>query len=455
MEERDDCLGVLRVLGQDEWRNYNVEIDILRSGPVQHGIWEFRNLGRYGKTFAGCPILCAYVLGQVGDSHNMEEKTDPSGKTYESFMGATAERIVGSISENPEDVWVHERDGYQWVTARGKLWRFYAKELVDKIARQGRMSVSAETETPKETTEEKGDRKIFNSWTGLGVTILGDRVAPAVPNAHIRALAEMEEEFRNCKLRAAALEQAPGDKKPQIKRKEGVNRMNMIQRQKLEALFPDHLVIGCSEDSSHVLLMSKKDGVMCAYQFPAGVPDTTVVSENIRPVCASVSYCFEDEVCVSADCTEMLSTMSAQLAAARCQVDTLTKDLTDSKAMMAEMERREDLRRQKAAEDAVCAKLSAVNGLRTESERLDDTLADGIIADCRAGAYNKCADKDGRWTGAEEAVTRLMALVAEADQKRYEARKSSEGKPRYAWAAAKEGSESSDIGGILSYINGK
>ena len=62
MEERDDRLGVLRVLGLDEWRNYNVEIDILRSGPVQHGIWEFRNLTECAKTFIGWPDpvrLCA------------------------------------------------------------------------------------------------------------------------------------------------------------------------------------------------------------------------------------------------------------------------------------------------------------------------------------------------------------------------------------------------------------
>lgn len=455
MEERDERLGVLRIMGMDEWRNYNVEIDILRSGPVQHGIWEFRNLDRYGKTFAGCPILCAYVLGQVGDSHNMEERLDRDGKVYESFMGATAERIVGSISENPEDVWVHERDGYQWVTARGKLWRFYAKELVDKIAQQGRMDVSAETETDQESTEEEGDRKIFNSWTGLGVTILGDRVAPAVPNAHIRALAEMEEEFRNCKLRAAALEQAPGDNKPQIEKKKGVNRMNMIQKQNLEALFPDHVVVGCSEDSRHVLLMSRKNGVLCAYQFPEGVPDTTVVAENIRPVCASVSYCFADETVVSADCTEMMAALSAQLESTRCQVEALTKDLNESRTLVGDMERREDQRRQKAAEDAVCAKLNAVNGLRTESEKLDATLADGIIADCKAGAYNKCADKDGNWTGAEEAVMRLMALVGEADQKRMEVRKASEGKARYAWSEAKGGESGGDFGSVLSYINNR
>ena len=455
MKERDDRLGVLRVLGLDEWRNYNVEIDILRSGPVQHGIWEFRNLTECAKTFIGCPILCAYVLGEIGDGHNMEERRGKDGELYESFTGATAERIVGSISENPDDVWTHERDGYTWVTARGKLWRFYAKELVDKIARQGRMSVSAETEVDQNRVEKEDGREIYNAWTGLGVTILGDRVAPAVPNAHIRALAEIKEEFKNCKLRVAALEKEPAENhKPQIETK-GVKRMNAIQKQRLEGLFPDHLVVGCSEDSRHVLLMSKKDGTVCAYQFPEGVPDTTVVAENIRPVCASVSYCFEDEVCVNADCTEMMATMAAQLAATRFQVETLTKDLTESRNLVGDMERREDQRRQKAAEDAVRAKLSAVNSLRTESERLDTSLADPIIADCTAGIYNKCSDKDGNWTGADEAVMRLMALVGEADQKRYEDRKASEKKPQYAWTAAGGGESNSDIDGILSYINGK
>ena len=64
MEER---VCQLRVLGQDSFKNYNVEIDILSSGPVQRGHWEFRNLDKYAKTFVGCPILCAYVLTQMAE----------------------------------------------------------------------------------------------------------------------------------------------------------------------------------------------------------------------------------------------------------------------------------------------------------------------------------------------------------------------------------------------------
>lgn len=222
-------LGRLRVLSQDAMRNYDVQLEVLRDQPVQGGKWEYLHLAEFAKTFCGTPILCAYVNGKVGDGHNFRERVDKNGQKYYSFTDATAERIVGTISEEPDDVWVEEREGRTWIIAKGKIWRYYNRELADKIAEQGRIDVSAETNI-EEMHEEDG-REIFDKWFGLGVTILGDWVPPAVPGANLRAasLQQRAEEFKDMKLRVAALENRKTDKS------KGVNRMNKTALAALQA----------------------------------------------------------------------------------------------------------------------------------------------------------------------------------------------------------------------------
>lgn len=66
-----------------------------------------------------------------------------------------------------------------------------------------RMEVSVEVIVTDE--HEENGRDVYDEWDGIGFTILGDAVAPAVPNANIRAIAAMQEEFEEMKLRVASL----------------------------------------------------------------------------------------------------------------------------------------------------------------------------------------------------------------------------------------------------------
>lgn len=429
----------LRVLSQDDFRNYNVEIDILSSGPVQGGTWEFRNLEKYAHTFCGVPILCAYVFGKIGDGHNAETRIGRDGKEHRSHMGATSERIVGAISDKPGDVWVHEKNGKTWVTARGKLWRMYAEELVDKIARQGRMDVSSETEVTEETMERDGQREIYNDWTGFGVTILGDDVAPAVPNAHLRKLAAMQQEFKTMKLRVAALEKP--NHEPQVTNNKGVNlSMNKALLACMAKLFfsvrcgdktDSYDVVCCSEDENHVLLMAK-DGTMCSYQFKEGEAKDTVIPSRIKAINLSAEYAFEDGVKMALDTGTVFTALSEKLTVANASLADVQAKLTTAQATITTMETAENARRALAAEHAVTEKLAASNALLSADEQLDSKLAEPILADCKAGKFNACADKDGNWTGCGEAVSRLMALIGEESMKREEQRRASSQK-HYAW----------------------
>ena len=185
--------GELKVLQRINEYEFAVEIWVMRSG-VNRNRWDYRNVEENYRTFAGQPILTAYVAGQVGDGHNSHTALDPvTGELYNSYTGPTDERIVGTISENPDDISLQERDGETWIVAKGRIWRVYAPELVDKIVRTGTMEVSAETNVLEEY--ENGDIEVFTRWDGIGVTILGDAVAPAIPGANIKALADLRDTF--------------------------------------------------------------------------------------------------------------------------------------------------------------------------------------------------------------------------------------------------------------------
>lgn len=206
-------MGELKVLKKVNDLEYAVQFSLLNPKRNLNG-WSYQNLEKYMSTFAGTPILTAYLPdGTVGDGHNMRETTDlETGERYMSFEDATAERIVGVLSDKPGEIWIEEIDGTPWIRANGRLFSFYNKRLVDKIAKQGSMRVSVETEVTQSHTED--DTEIFTEWRGLGVTVLGDNVQEACVGANIKAAAfkAAQAKLKEMQLKAAQLENAEHNK---------------------------------------------------------------------------------------------------------------------------------------------------------------------------------------------------------------------------------------------------
>lgn len=185
--------GQLRVLATENPKLYDVEIWALNSEVNRNG-WKYINLAQHLDEFLDIPLLTAYVGGGmvIGDGHNYNLKRDPeTGEEYASFTAPDAERIVGWVPKDRSNVRLEMQDGIEWVVLKGSLWAWYAKELVDQIARQGRMEVSIETLILKEHQEEGVD--VEEEYLVLGVTILGNGVTPAVAGAKIQTLAELSE----------------------------------------------------------------------------------------------------------------------------------------------------------------------------------------------------------------------------------------------------------------------
>lgn len=409
----DRYVGELRVLEQLNTYEFAFEADILRTGPVQGGRWEFANIEQNYKSFAGKPVLIAYVGRRIGDGHNAAERIDPAtGERYRSFTDATAERIIGMISENDSDLTLYESDGYTWLRVKGRIWTYYAKEAVAEIVRTGRMDVSIEAEV-YDVREEDG-REVYDTWLGIGLTVLGAGVDPAVPGANIRALADMQEEFESMKLRVASLVKEEQNKPNNNSEQKGLKRMRLSKQQlrELQAKFSEHTVLAAEQNENNVVvcLMSKL-GATAVYVMES--LDDAVYAEKIQTINAQTHFCADgcDDVVVDAcDLTELASENAKEcLDRAECA----EKELKECKAEMERMVNAENARRVKAAQKAAEDALAQFNHDRDEKVSADTLKS--LSADIEAGKFTALCDANGVWNGDDAVTEKVLALCAKAD----------------------------------------
>ena len=436
--------GTLKVTQRLNEYEFGVELWVMREGENRNK-WSYQNLAEYYKTFVGQPILVAYVGQVVGDGHNMAKRRDPeTGEEYYSFMDGTAERIVGTLSEDERDFTLVERDGHTWLKAKGRLFEFYAPELVEKIRRQGTMEVSAETNVTE--SHKEGDVDVFTKWTGLGVTILGDRVSPAIPGASIAKLAAMQEEFKSLKLRAASLHTA-AEGSGKINKKGLKRSMNKQMMESVQTKFPNHKLIALSEDGMSVGLLDAS-GNLFSYTFNA--EDNGEVMESRIAPCAAHIVLSAGEVELNADVADVVAYTVSAAKTENGEIKQLSEELNAAKEQIRAMQEAESKRRLSVCKATAKATLEAFNANR--KEKLSEDALKDINENIESGVYANSCDKDGAWLGEKMVRSAVLAVcgeaVMEADRKAAESRKSA-----FAWNNAKgDGSGDSGIEGMLSRI---
>ena len=446
-EKNTGQFGELKVLARENDLFYLVEIAVMREGMNRNG-WDYRNADKFAETFMGCPILTAYVGNKIGDGHNMDRKIGPNGEEYYSTMSPYAERIVGCIGENEGDIRVEERDGHKWIIARGRLWRFYHKELVDKIASQGRMEVSAETEVFE--GEKVGDAEVYTNWRGLGVTILGDDVQPAIPGANVKALSDLKAELFKMKLRAAQLSEQPEDEpdggepeepdyddpdEPDDDRededegeedgeerinalKQGVRKtMNKKQLAEMAKRFGEDCRV-LAADEKHVCMLRK--GEPAVYVFDS--VDETIVPEHY--VVPDVTACFRINGENTAEVD--IADLTAELAANSAEFERLynaEKERADkAEDAVRKMQEVEKTRRIQDVKNALKTRLNEIMAeMEVEGcEEICDELcgqAEEYVGDCGNAEWN------GAEMAADELNARCMKRVLDAARKKNESEK--------------------------------
>lgn len=412
--ENREFLGTLRVTQSLNEFEFGVELEIMRSGPNRNH-WDYRNIDKYYLTFLGAPILVAYTHGgaRVGDGHNMDRRRDPeTGEVYYSFTSGTAERIVGTLSDDPEDFSLSEKDGETWIIAKGRIFAFYAKELVDKIIETGSMEVSAETDVREEYEDEQGVT-VFTDWVGLGVTILGDGVAPAIPGANIAALAAMQEDFEELKLRAASLREG-GEPAPEIKENtdKGVTKiMHAYNKTQIAALadkFTGWIVVCAAKDDEGKILVGLRNASWEFGRYVMSNEAETFAPERVEKIAVNADF----GEGLTSDVGDIVSGLNSELAVNAASLETTTHQLDEANETIRTLREQESARRMADAHRAAAETLAKFNANR--DEKVEDAVLDAVNADIDNGLYANSVDSEGKWIGVAEVEKTVKALCADA-----------------------------------------
>lgn len=436
--------GELRMLKRESEFIFPVELALLNDRLTKNG-WKFVNLEQHRAEWAGVPILTAYVNGGriVGDGHNQTTRTDAQGNEYQSFTDSTAERIVGALSDDPNDIRIEERDGAQWVVGKGFLWAWYAHELCLQIANdaeQGRnMSVSIEALVTDGYMED--GIEIETNYVPLGVTVLGHGVTPAVDDAHIAMLTAIGSELKELKLRAASYINGSAEEKPQNPTKNGVEkrmRLSKQQLKKLQAKFAEHRLLAAEqyEDGSVFVCMMSANGTAATYTMAS--LDESIVPERIESVNAQVHFCAGDgkeDVCV--DASDMTECAAEDMKECRDRAECAEKELKECKATIEKMENAENARRLSAAKDKATATLEAFNARR--EEKVDAKCLEALTREIEAGKFTALCDETGAWIGEKAVEREVKALCADAVMEQDKAHAAKAAEPM-TWGSVKKAS---------------
>ncbi len=446
--------GSIRICSTTNSEIYKVRLELL-NGNKNRNNWVYENIDRHLSDFAGKPILYSVIDGKIANGHDFEIVRDKqTGEEYASFIGATSEHIGGYIEKetasgvlNPH---IENINGVDWVVADGALWRWYNKELVDEIERNGgSMKVSIETLVSKNRIVNGVEYE--EEYRILGVTILGTGVQEAVAGANIRKLSACMGELEKLKIRAASYMQIdnkePQNSKNKQNSKKGESRTMAKVRKvdDLRSLFPNHTVLGVNGQS--VALLNEK-GRCCSYTF-LDEKENTVVPERIEENIAVNSVFGEGENAINISAEELVGAVQAQLNSTKTALDKATAENAELTAKINAMTEAEYLRRKKVVERVI---RETLGDNRTQyGADIDEHFVDDLLTDECLSNYARMEDKDG-FCGENAARTevdaRCMRKLKEASRARQNA-----AKPVYAWMIGGEGDEGKPDSGISTAID--
>lgn len=429
-DEYRSFTGEIRNLTKKNDFIYEVEIWLLNDMTNRNN-WRYTNMEANKDQFAGTPILIAYTNNgaTIGAGHEMKMEYDENGEPAPTFTGANHERIIGSMSEKTEDIRVETvSGGVQWIVGKGFIWKWYAKEAVEKIERDSQegkpMSISIET-LVSENHEDEDGVEVEDTYLVLGTTILGDGVAPAVAGAHIKALQEIESEFKELRLRAASYIQANEEEKveeplivnetisePQAKSTErnekALNIFTKKQLAELEPKFDGYTVLSAGQDEAgiHVCLMSKSGDAAVYTMAEAGdlIDPNKIAKVNPKATFAA------DNWEIPVDVEVLTDEMSATIINTNSELEQAKSELQGANETIRSMTEKEMNRRLSAAKASAQATLDAFNANRVD--KVDSSILTKINEAIENGDFSECENAEGEWCGEEAVANQVLAACA-------------------------------------------
>lgn len=442
--------GQLRVCSSDDKKNYKVKLMLLNE-KVNRNNWQYTRVAEHAREAEDIPLLYSVVGNKIGNSHDFEVVTDEKGNQYASFIGAESEHPYGwlpSVVDGQPNARMETIDGVEWLTATAYLPSFYNTEMIKELEKNaGQMPISIETLVSKFHMD--GDVEVEDSYTIVGVTILGVTTTPAVAGANIRKLALKEGQLKELKLRVASLVSADSNNEPQTQQKstKGVGKsMKILNLDDIRDKFEGYTVLGCNGLS--VALLSD-EGRTFKYTFQEN--EDTVVPSRIEAVAVN-SVFGEGDGAVTVSAEQLIGTEKSQLNAAKAALEKEVQKNAELTAKLNKMEEQETARRKEAVKAAIKSRLA--DNKHDCGYDLPDTLCDSLMTDECIGKYAGMVDEHGAFCGEKQAMCDVDALCM--DEIRKENKKKAEQKAKnngFKWSNIRDGADESGASkGVMSSL---
>lgn len=425
--------GQLRFLSNNGF-DVRVKLMLLNEKKNRNG-WVYENIREHLAEFVGTPLLISYKDGQLGAGHEMDEIINADGTVSQSFMSATAERIVGVIPDR-SSVAIETIDGVEWVTAEAIIFGWYAPELVKRLKGTGNLSsdekrkramkVSIETLIDEMYTRDDGT-EVFTKYRVLGTTILSDNVREAVAGAKVRALSAIgfDRIQEMTRLRVASVKSETQNNQPSENFLEkGEKKMKVKD---LVAKFPEFTVVGIN--GKNVALLSAQN---VPYVSTAERQGDEVICGAKTEVEAKVVFS-NGEIQVDVPLETIVEKNNEVIAALRQELEEEKTARKNADATVDRMIKAEVTRRREEIKRALRGRFGKVNENRTM--KVDESVVEEFMTESRIEEYVELEDCDGKFIGAERACRDLdaacMEHIIEFDKET--ARMNAEKKSRMAW----------------------
>ena len=170
------------LLEEDESQFATLVMDVCTIGENSHKLSIDQGaLERAKDSLVGKPILAKY------NRFTNDATTHTPNPSDQSILGYVA---------NKEDVSIEDRNGKPWIVARGRIWKIYAREMMNVLRNRKEVGISMECLAHVE--EDMFGKKRIVDFAFTGVTILGRNVTPAIAGANLKMLtfAQMKKELQ-------------------------------------------------------------------------------------------------------------------------------------------------------------------------------------------------------------------------------------------------------------------
>lgn len=220
---------------------------------------------------------------------------------------------------------------------------------------------------------------------------------------------------------------------------------NKREAERLAPRFEGYTIVGLSEDSKQVILMSDSYALF-SYKFSEEYGEDLVVASHIKPVSSVSVLCGGEEDGVYADLDEIVKSMSATISQDKATISNLNARIETLNSENETLKAAEHDRRIEMVKASVHKALEDIAESCDNAENCDNEAAE--IEGC-AEDYAQM-ESDGKFCGDKAAYEKLMSVFGEKVAKN----RRNQGKAQFAWNVSAGKADEVGVAGLVAKFNG-